>query len=125
MYTEEQEKKQKYRDYQPEYHSNYRLQQRLEDGLIEKKPMRKLKKRIGEFIETELRKKLIDLEKDLQLTREKQLGFMKLVIKVIQDNTESKYFHELMERLEDLEELPANANLFQKLDYYEMILNDL
>jgi hypothetical protein len=50
---------------------------------------------------------------------------MKLVIKVIQDNTESKYFHELMERLEDLEDLPADANLFQRLDYYEMILNDL
>ena len=53
----EQEKKQKYRDYQREYHSNYRLQQRLEDGLIEKKPMRKLKKRIGEFVEKELQQK--------------------------------------------------------------------
>ena len=69
----EQEKKQKYRDYQREYHSNYRLQRRLEDGLIERKPMRKLKKRIGEFVEKELQQKIIDLEKELQRTREKQL----------------------------------------------------
>jgi hypothetical protein len=121
----EQDKKQKYRDYQREYHSNYRLQQRLEDGLIERKPMRKLKKQIGEYVETALQQKIIDLEKELRLTREKQLDFMKLVIKVIQDNTHSHYFHKLMGNLEDVDELPMNADLIQKLDYYEMILEDL
>jgi hypothetical protein len=37
--------------YQREYHRHYRLKKRIENGIIERKPMKKLKSKIADYID--------------------------------------------------------------------------
>jgi hypothetical protein len=122
----EEDKKQRYRDYQRQYHTTYRLHKKLEDGnFITKTPMRRLKNKIGEFLEEEIKIKLVNLENQLQDRKHKQMQYMKMCIKLIQHNPDSQEFHNLIDKLEEMEELQEIQSLDKKIEYYEEILDGL
>jgi hypothetical protein len=121
------EKLLKYREYQKEYHRDYYLKKRLENGLIDKKPFRKLKNTLAEFIDDDVKNKILGLEKELVHTREKHLQSMKLIIKILLKpaNEIKSIANSINEKIENIEELKEFSPLEDKIDYYEYALQDL
>jgi hypothetical protein len=87
--------------------------------------MRRLKNKIGEFLEDEVKKKLIALEKELQITQENQLLFMKKYLALMLKYDENDAVGILNEKLENLGDLSDTATLTEKLDYYTILLDGL
>ncbi len=117
----------KKKEYQREYHRDYYLKKRLENGLIQKKPFRKLKNKLSEFINNDVKNRILELEKELVDTREKQLQFMKLIIKILlkPSNEIKSIANTINDKMENVEELKDFSPLEEKIDYYEYALQDL
>jgi hypothetical protein len=113
------------KEYMAEYHREYRFLKKLESGVMRQEKMSKLKKKIGEYVDEELKIKLLNLEKELQERKLKQLDFMKRCIKFIQENPNSVEFHKLIERIDEMEDLEEYPPLDKKIKYYEEILDGL
>jgi transcriptional/translational regulatory protein YebC/TACO1 len=113
------------KQYMNDYHKEYRFLKKLESGVVQNEPMKRLKNRITEYVDEELNKKLLLLEQQLNDRKHKQLDYMKQVIKLIQHNPESEEFHKLIDKLEELDDLAKFASLDEKLEYYENILEGI
>jgi hypothetical protein len=87
--------------------------------------MRRLKNKIGEFLDEELKIKLVNLENELKLTRETELIYMKKYLSLLLKYDEKDASRELDERLENLGELSDTSTLEDKLDYYSILLEGL
>ncbi len=117
----------KKKEYQREYHLDYYLKKRLENGLIQKKPFRKLKNKLSEYVDNDVKNKILGLEKELVHTREKHLQSMKLIIKILLKpaNEIKSIANSINEKIENIEELKEFSPLEDKIDYYEYALQDL